>query len=511
MHRDRDMRREPRLHVPSGLGTVRYAEDLLVPRALLKKVELPDLATAGWVPIEITDTGVLVAAVAPHDPAVAQAARQALGVENVELLAISPEDLARVIANNLDVNPGFPPQASRTDLARVRTYLANRRSFLASRRTAFSKGRTGLAILRTGLALLTAVLLLVRIFGTGWSSPVELGLLLAALALVAEGFAWYLPARRLSRRRLRRGLPPALEGPGFLRAMLQGGRLVFERLAIDPEAAMLRHHWEQLSPVMRRRFLALERTDLAEERTHLAFCRTLMAMSRTGMALGRTGIALAGIGIALVRQFHHHFLWGACGWLLIATGVLMTLEGLSWYRFGRRAGRESIACIAEGEDCPTVWDLVLDGTPDRNSFCRTSLRQLAGLFVPGSRPGIWGSTGLALERTLLAERRNVMARLRTHMARGRTGLAFIRTGMNCTAVGLGLLVSFGFRSTSWAVLETLILGLGIVLVTDGLRWFLPAESLRQRLPFCVGDMEIPFPDYTRPMNEWPKVTFDDAS
>jgi uncharacterized membrane protein YidH (DUF202 family) len=122
-------------------------------------------------------------------------------------------------------------------------------------------------------------------------------------------------------------------------------------------------------------------------------------------------------------------------------------------------------------------------------------------------PGIWGATGLALERTLLAERRNVMARLRTHMARARTGLAFIRTGMNFTAVGLGLLVSFGLRNAAWSGLELGILGLGLLIVADGAYWYLPSERIRRSLPYCFHDMEIALPDYTRPVEDWPRAEF----
>jgi uncharacterized membrane protein YidH (DUF202 family) len=220
------------------------------------------------------------------------------------------------------------------------------------------------------------------------------------------------------------------------------------------------------------------------------------------MALGRTGVALAGIGTALTRQFSDGH-WGWLGWLLIAVGLAMTLEGLSWYYPGRRAGRESFASIKKAEAMGTPWDLVLP--PECGDV--HALRHRPGPALQGCVPGIWGSTGLALERTLLAERRNVMARLRTHMARARTGLAFIRTGMNFSAVGLGLLVSFGLSSPAWSALELVVLGLGLLLVSDGLYWYLPSERVRRSLPYCDHGMQIALPDYALPVSDWPMTEF----
>jgi len=200
--------------------------------------------------------------------------------------------------------------------------------------------------------------------------------------------------------------------------------------------------------------------------------------------------------------------WGFTGWALIAVGLAMTLEGLSWYLPGRKAGRASFAATSEAEAKPSAWDLVLP--PETADPARHPERQRhrpQPHLQDGGTPGIWGTTGLALERTLLAERRNVMARLRTHMARARTGLAFIRTGMNFSAVGLGLLVSFGLRNAAWTGLEACVLGLGLLLVTDGLYWYLPSERVRRSLPYCSHDMEIALPDYAQPVEAWPKTEF----
>ena len=501
MHRERDGRQEARHSIPADIHEIPFDEELLVPRALLRHLDLDRLKTAGWLPLSLEDGLARIAAVHPGDPAVAEDVRRTIGAERIDFVRISAEDLAWTIANNEDVNPGFPGLANRTSLAKVRNYLANRRSFLASRRTVFSKGRTGLAMFRTGLAVSTGILLLLRIFALGFTSLLELGLLAAALFLMIDGLLWYLPARRFSRQHLSSGLPQPTKGVSALFVTLRDLRPVFRRTEPVPGAEALRNDWDRITPVMRRRFLALDRTDLAEERTLLAYYRTQMGKSRTGMALGRTGVALAGIGVALARQFAGGHL--GLGWAFLAMGLVMTLEGLTWYLPGRKAGRESIASISQAETLSNPWDLVLP--PEIGDPHTQRHRFLSKL--QGAAPGIWGTTGLALERTILAERRNVMARLRTHMSRARTGLAFIRTGMNFSAVGLGLLVSFGLRNPAWSGLEIVVLGLGILLVTDGLYWYLPSERVRQGLPYCFHDMEIALPDYAVPACDWPKTEF----
>jgi hypothetical protein len=130
---------------------------------------------------------------------------------------------------------------------------------------------------------------------------------------------------------------------------------------------------------------------------------------------------------------------------------------------------------------------------------------------PGCSPGIWGTTGLALERTLLAERRNVMARFRTNHARSRTGLAFIRTAANFVAVGLGLLLTGPAGGIGWTVLDCFIIAVGLLLLADGFYWIIPAGRERWQLPFCDCQMEISVPDYTVPTEQWRTFILDDGN
>lgn len=413
-----------------------------------------------------------------------------------------PDDEERTWEEQQDLNPRFPPSAGRTPLARVRTLLAHRRVELSVVRTALAKGRTGLALMRTGLSFVTAALLLLRVFGLGWLFPLELVLGAAGLAMGLDGLAWYLPSRRRGGRRPSCAGTEPTWGTTVLEASASETSPVFTRSAPVPMAKELRAGWENLSPVMRRRFLASDRTDLAEERTTLACLRTVMARARTGLAFTRTGIAFIGLGVAMFRQLGAGA-WSALDLGFVAAGVAMVAEGFHWYFPGRRAGREGAHSIEASNAQAGIWDFFF---PPVHGVPAHSAGEIPPLLRRPSRPGVWGTTGLALERTVLADRRNVMARLRTVMARSRTGLAFVRTGMSLSAVGLGLLIGFGLSSVAWAVFDVALALLGVALIADGLYWHLPAERSRRALPYCFGELELALPDYGRPLASWPKAS-----
>ena len=413
------------------------------------------------------------------------------------------EEQLRRSEESLDLNPGFPPSAGRTPLAKVRTYLAVLRSQLASTRTALARGRTGLAFIRTGISFITIAIAILKIFGGGYLIPLEALLLLAGTAMIVDGLRWYLRARRTARTVSDCSPTEPTGGTTVLEVRNAEDQPVFSRTAPVPGAAALRRRWSTLSPVMRRRFLASDRTDLAEERTTLAWYRTWMARARTGLAFTRTGVALAGLGIALLRQFTAGP-WMVGGLLLLAVAIAMAIEGFLWYLPGRRAGNEGGASVRKSSGAGSIWDLVFP--PAHHSPLENAIAVPEALRR-ASAPGIWGTSGHALERTVLAERRNVMARLRTVMARSRTGLSFVRTGLSVSAVGTGLLIYFGAGSLPWTLFDPALILAGLLFILDGLYWHLPAEKVRSQFPYCYADLEIPLPDYGRPAACWPKAVF----
>jgi uncharacterized membrane protein YidH (DUF202 family) len=232
-----------------------------------------------------------------------------------------------------------------------------------------------------------------------------------------------------------------------------------------------------------------------------------MARARTGLSFMRTGMAFIGLGIALMRQFPAN-VWTTLDAGIILTGSVMVAEGFYWYLPGRKAGADGRQTVSRAEKEATIWDIILP-------FLKHN-QAVDGLIMPsrppvqGYRsPGIWATTGLALERTLLAERRNVMARLRTVMARSRTGMALLRTGISLSSIGLGLLVYFGAANMVWTVLEIGMTGSGVLFIADGLAWYLPSERTRRQFPYCFGELEIADADYGRPVREWQKAVYSD--
>jgi uncharacterized membrane protein YidH (DUF202 family) len=487
-----------------GCPFVEFDEGITVSAEIIRKIDTEKLKTDLWFPISVDGGRAEVIACSPDSLGLIEEIKKTLGIEIVVFRVALPADLLRIIEHNQDINPGFPSFAGRTQLAKVRTFLANRRSMLSSYRTQLARGRTGLAFFRTGLSFITIAILLFKIFGVGYSNVIELALLITGIAMAADGLLWYVPVRGIARKKLNRISSPPTDGVTVLTVSNPEGAYYFTRTGPIEGAKELREGWNNLSPVMRRRFLAIDRTDLAEERTILAFYRTLMSKARTGLALSRTGIALFGLGIALLRNFYA----GKSNIFdlsLIFVGVVMMIEGVYWYFPGRRAGKESLTAQMQADSKQGIWDYILPPVY-RDTAC--AIRRTGSPPVKMSHaPGVWGTTGLALERTLLAERRNVMARLRTTMARSRTGLGFIRTGMNFSAVGIGLLVSFGIANAAWSILESGILAIGLVLIADGLYWHIPAEKIKRQFPYCFGEMEIANPDYSKTVRSWGRVVF----
>lgn len=485
-----------------GYPFVEYDESVMASYFLTMRLNMERLKHALWFPLSVRQNRAEVIAYSPDDPAVVEDIKKTLGIDNIDFIIALPSDLVRIIEHNFDVNPKFPASAGRTPLAKVRTFLADRRSMMACYRTSLAKGRTGLAFIRTGISFIVIALVLLRIFGIGYLTIFEAALFITGVIIAVDGLKWYMPARRIGKKTIKCIPTEPTWGTTVLEASNLGDNPSFTRTGPVEGADKLRADWNKLSPVMRRRFLASDRTDMAEERTVLACYRTVMARARTGLAFTRSGIAFIGLGIALLRQFHEGP-WTVLDSALIFTGILMAMEGFHWYMPGRRAGIEGFELVQKAEGSRSIWDFVFP----------PSLKQINAEYVSvppvraSHEPGIWATTGLALERTVLADRRNVMARLRTVMARSRTGMAFIRTGMAISAVGIGLLVYFGTGNKAWTIFDVLMIVFGLMLIADGLYWHIPAERIKRQFPYCFGEMEIVVPDYGKPARYWRKVIF----
>jgi len=494
-----------RLASRHNLPVVEFSEDIEIPVDLAARLDLEDLKRSTWVPVAVNGEQADVIVADPGNPEVDEAIKKILKVRQLRKFVALPSDIIRIIEHNQDINPGFPPSSHRTVQAELRTYLADFRTLMSGHRTAMAKGRTGLAMIRTGLAFKAVILTMIKIFGTTYFIiPEMIGIGIGFVFLI-QGLAWYLPIRKLAKKKPSYRPTESTFGSSVLEMRRHGEDVSIVRTNPVEGANTLRMGWNRLSPVMKRRFLATDRTDLAEERTALASYRTSMAQARTGLGFTRTGISLTGLGIGLWRIFPHSSTW----WItfysgLIFVGAIMTVEGFYWYIPGRKAAEWGLELIRKKQKNISIWDFMF--SLFRGEMSAGELPATLSIDESHS-PGIFGTTGLALERTLIAERRNVKARLRTIMARSRTGMAIIRTGANLFFVGVGLLAYFGTANRPWAVCEILLIIAGLILIGDGFSWHIYAEREKNRLPYCSSDMEIMMPNYACPTCFWEKVVF----
>ncbi|MEJ2633580.1 MAG: hypothetical protein P8014_20105 [Acidihalobacter sp.] len=479
---------------------VEYDEGLTASQSILRRLDVDTLRAELWLPLTWDKDRAEVVACTPDDAELRRRIRATLGVDDITFRVATRADLVRLIENSADLNPEFPVTGGRTPLAKVRTYLAVLRTRYADQRTQLARGRTGLALTRTGLAFVSIAVGFLRLLGGGVLLWFEVPLLILGMAAVINGMVWYLPTRRHAQ--AIKPYPPYDVPDDYtaLEVSDPGGTFDFQRSAVVDSAGVLREHWDALSPVERRRFLANDRTTLAEERTVLAYLRTMMAKARTGLAFSRTGAAFAGIGIAFIRKFHPGP-WSVFDWALIAIGVLMLAEGFHWYRPGRHAGDAALENVSKVSGRRGLWDTIFP-----SSCLYAALRDpVEEANAADACPGVWATTGLALERTTLADKRNAMSHLRTVMARARTGMAFIRTGFSIMSIGAGLFIYFGFfgrANTLWSAFDIALVLIGLYLIADGLRWYVPAERIKRRSSFCDEDFEIADADYSEPKVAW---------
>ncbi len=470
---------------------VEFSEKVVISEEVIASIDLELCKKSHWVPLSIEGNDIHVIAYQPEDIVISEQVKKVFQVNEIRFNVALPADIIRIIDHNQDINPGFPPPAGRTPLARLRTWMANERTILAQHRTTLAKGRTGLAMVRTGLAFTSIALLLLRLFGIGLLLPVEILLIGFGFVMGVDGVAWYLPARKIGNKRLVYKPTESTFGTTILEFNTHDNLQDYRRTPVISGAEILRAGWNRLTPVMKRRFLACDRTDFAEERTFLASYRTVMAKARTGLAFIRTGIAFIGLGIAFFRQFPQSA-WTFFDVGLILFGIAMILEGFYWYAPGRQAGNESLKAVQQNSRHLSLWDFMF-----RPFNKQVDPDELLPALSTGETisPGIWGTTGLALERTLIADRRNIKSCLRTIMARARTGMAFIRTGTSIFSVGLGLLVYFGLENGYWSIFNIFMIVTGIIFIVDGFYWYLPDEKKKKQFPYCYADMEIKFQEY----------------
>jgi uncharacterized membrane protein YidH (DUF202 family) len=237
--------------------------------------------------------------------------------------------------------------------------------------------------------------------------------------------------------------------------------------------------------------LAFWRNTMAHWRTRLACYRNDMARARTDLALLRWGLGLTAISDTLMRTHKFEsmlFLY----WLMIAGGISLAVSGLKGYLKIRRKRMEP----PEHQTLVEVTSATLhflenyhffEDTGNQVPIKQTMLARLGDYLAdhctilypsPASRE----RTHLARERNVLAGQRTLAACYRTIYARARTGLAFIRTGVSFSGIGIGLIRYFGVSALT--LLDSLLVTAGVVMVVDGILWYMPVRKEQAEIPRC---------------------------
>ncbi|CAK8713798.1 Type II secretion system protein GspE N-terminal domain-containing protein [Candidatus Electronema halotolerans] len=236
--------------------------------------------------------------------------------------------------------------------------------------------------------------------------------------------------------------------------------------------------------------LAFWRNTMAQWRTLLACCRTDMAKARTALAFGRFGLSLVSIAMTLFHLEHPRW---SVAFLTLFVGLLCNSFGLIIYLRirasqlrppGSQTVMEVTAATISFLEQYHFPDEIKTSVPPAKTGA-TMLARLGELLADYSTiifpaPPSRERTHLARERNVLAAQRTVAACYRTIYARARTGLAFTRTGVSCFSFGVGLLVYFHFSLLSF--FDLALTGAGLLMVVDGLLWYLPVRKEQTELP-----------------------------
>lgn len=240
--------------------------------------------------------------------------------------------------------------------------------------------------------------------------------------------------------------------------------------------------------------LAYWRNIMAQWRTRMACYRTDLAKARTALALGRAGLALTTIADTLWRS--SKFRIDATLLLGIPVlGILLIIVSAPIYLQVRRSRltppRDQTLVEVTAATLSFLEDFHFPELPTTSATASksTMLARLGDFLadystiiypVPASRE----RTHLARERNVLAAQRTIAACYRTIYSRARTGLAFVRTGVYFISISIGLLSFFGLGANT--PFDLILMLVGILMIIDGLLWYLPVRREQAELPSSRG-------------------------
>lgn len=235
---------------------------------------------------------------------------------------------------------------------------------------------------------------------------------------------------------------------------------------------------------------AFWRNTMAQWRTRLACYRTDMAKARTSLVLARDGLACTAIASTLLRAPELHTPQNVA-WVMLAMGVVLIAGGIPAYLQVRRSrltpprNQTLVEVTSATLHFLEGYHFIEHNGGESTPTKATMLARLGDLLanyctILYPSPGSQERTHLARERNVLAAQRTIGACYRTIYSRARTGLAFVRTGVSFMSLGIGMMSYFGLNIKT--VFDLLVMLIGLMMLIDGLFWYLPVREEQAELP-----------------------------
>lgn len=332
--------------------SIEYDERMPVPPELISGLDGERLSLSLWFPIIKEGNTAIIAVNNPEDPAVLREVREFLNAERYEFRVALAEDIQWYIQDFLHSQPGLLIGTERTGLAFWRNTMAQWRTRLACYRNDLASVRTRLSVLRWGLALIALSNLLMRAEKTAHLLYAYVLMMVTGFFFAGFGLLGYMKLR--GARMKPPGNQTLVEVTSATLTFLEnyhyiehaGSSVPLKQTMLARLGDFLADHCTILypSPASRERtHLARERNVLAGQRTVAACYRTIYARARTGLAFIRTGVAFSSLGLGLIHYFGYSVLT-LFDSLLIASGMLMVVDGALWYLPVRKEQAETPRC-----------------------------------------------------------------------------------------------------------------------------------------------------------------------
>ncbi|MDA8387790.1 MAG: hypothetical protein M0Z58_03865 [Nitrospiraceae bacterium] len=327
-----------------GCESIQYDERLPVPSHLFEGLKSDVLLIHQWFPVIIREGKAVIAAVNPESREMRSEAMRLVAAGEYEFRVALAEDIQWLIQDYLHAKPKFIIGIERTGLAFWRNIMAHWRTRLACYRTDMARIRTSLKLLRWGLAMVALGDALARIRIYHPLKPYYGAVLIAGTVLALGGLYDYLRMR---------GSRMIAPGARTLAEVTNASIQFTERYHMEGTVMektkkrmlarmgdLVTAYCSILAPVpasKERTHLARERNMLAAQRTIAGCHRTIYARARTGLSFIRTGIAFMSVGLAM-RKLLGPGPFAFLDFVLMAAGLLMTIDGLRWYLPAREVG-----------------------------------------------------------------------------------------------------------------------------------------------------------------------------